>query len=327
MHKLYFLFFLLTLSSCHKIKRAYTYDDIDFKAEMRKFVIHISDYGKIQKPGFIIIAQNGVELLTTTGQPDAPLHRDYLNALEGQSQEGLFFGYNTINEPTPVEKTQYLKKFLTKFRLQDKSVLVTDYCFEPDVIQASRDSVKNNNFIGFQAPDVALNIIPAVRPYHENNADILNLNQAQNYLYLINYEGFSSKSILMEKLSATNYDVLILDLFFDQNTPFTSNDIQRLKTKANGGQRLVISYLSIGEAEDYRYYWQPHWVADPPIWLDEENPEWDGNYKVRYWEPGWQKIIYGNNQSYLKKIISAGFDGAFLDLIDAYEFFENKTNY
>lgn len=31
----------------------------------------------------------------------------------------------------------------------------------------------------------------------------------------------------------------------------------------------------------------------------EENPEWRGNYKVRYWDNDWQNIIYGKDNSYL----------------------------
>ncbi|HEC89701.1 MAG TPA: hypothetical protein ENI44_03860, partial [Thermoplasmatales archaeon] len=55
-----------------------------------------------------------------------------------------------------------------------------------------------------------------------------------------------------------------------------------------------------------------------------ENPNWPGCYKVKYWYPEWQSIIYGNNDSYLKKILDAGFDGVYLDVIDAFEYFENK---
>jgi len=36
------------------------------------------------------------------------------------------------------------------------------------------------------------------------------------------------------------------------------------------------------------------------------------------------QIIYGNNNSYLKKILDAGFDGVYLDIIDAFEYFENQ---
>ncbi|NOX86519.1 MAG: hypothetical protein GXO86_11260, partial [Chlorobi bacterium] len=83
-----------------------------------------------------------------------------------------------------------------------------------------------------------------------------------------------------------------------------------------------VCYMSIGEAEDYRYYWQPDWKPGNPSWLDKENPDWEGNYKVKYWDKGWQGIIFGNDGSYLKKILDAGFDGVYLDIIDAFEYFE-----
>lgn len=43
---------------------------------------------------------------------------------------------------------------------------------------------------------------------------------------------------------------------------------------------------------------------------------------VRYWEEDWQSVIYGSDGSYLRKILNAGFDGVYLDIIDAFEYFE-----
>lgn len=80
--------------------------------------------------------------------------------------------------------------------------------------------------------------------------------------------------------------------------------------------------MSIGEAEDYRYYWKEEWASNPPSWLDAENPDWEGNFKVRYWDTAWQDIIFGSDSSYMSKIINAGFDGVYLDIIDAYEYYE-----
>jgi len=117
---------------------------------------------------------------------------------------------------------------------------------------------------------------------------------------------------------------VIIDLFDDDGVSLSHNDVSSLKVKEDGGRRLVIAYMSIGEAEDYRYYWKPEWKADPPTWLEAENPNWEGNYEVRYWDPDWQRIIYGNDDSYLKRIIDAGFDGVYLDIIDAFEHFESK---
>lgn len=32
--------------------------------------------------------------------------------------------------------------------------------------------------------------------------------------------------------------------------------------------------MSIGEAEDYRFYWQNTWKNNKPDWLLTENPQW-----------------------------------------------------
>ncbi len=317
---------LLTFISCKKTDRSYTYDNIDFKQEMRDFVQNISQYAKSHQSGFIIIPQNGVELITTNGEPNAQVDLDYIHAIDGQAQESLFFGYEADNQPTPVQTTAYLKQFLNKAKTQSKQILITDYCYSPDKIRQSKDSIRRNGYTGFTAIHRALDVIPALPVPNENNQDITSIGQAKNFLYLINPGNFSNKEEFIMAVSATNYDMLIIDLFFNNQINFTSQDIDRLKHKANGGQRLVIAYVSIGEAESYRYYWQNQWANDHPIWLDEENPQWPGNYKVRYWEPGWQKIIFGNDQSYLKKVMDAGFDGAYLDIIDAFEYFEDKTN-
>ena len=53
--------------------------------------------------------------------------------------------------------------------------------------------------------------------------------------------------------------------------------------------------------------------------LDMEN-----EFYIQFWHPEWQKIIYCNDQSYLKQIVDAGFDGVYLDNDEAYYFLYNK---
>ena len=122
-------------------------------------------------------------------------------------------------------------------------------------------------------------------------------------------------------LKNTDYDIIIMDLFHFEKI-YAAAEVRELKTKRNGGKRLVICYMSIGEAEDYRYYWNGAWKTGKPSWLAEENPHWKGNYVVKYWDADWQKIITGNDESYQKKILDAGFDGVYLDIIDAFEHFK-----
>jgi cysteinyl-tRNA synthetase len=82
----------------------------------------------------------------------------------------------------------------------------------------------------------------------------------------------------------------------------------------------VLSYISIGEAEDYRYYWTES--TENASWLGVENPDWEGNYKVRYWDPEWQDIIFET----LDHIIETGFNGVYLDIIDAFIYWSSDES-
>jgi len=52
--------------------------------------------------------------------------------------------------------------------------------------------------------------------------------------------------------------------------------------------------------------------------LAGQNIEWRGNYGVRYWHEHWKRIIFSGENSYLERIIKAGFDGVYLDKVDEY---------
>jgi uncharacterized protein (TIGR01370 family) len=72
---------------------------------------------------------------------------------------------------------------------------------------------------------------------------------------------------------------------------------------------IVLAYTSIGEAEDYRDYWSS---LPKALLLGAENPEWPGNFPVRFWDPGWRRTI-------LRAAASAkdrGFHGLYLDKAD-----------
>ena len=294
----------------------------DYRQAMRDFVVRISETARAQHPDFIVIPQNGIELVTVGEDANAELAATYLAAIDGHGQEDLFYGYERDDKPTPAAETDYLLSYLRRSKQTGNCILVTDYCSRSEYVAGARNRCDAEGFVSFAAPSRELDVIPAGAPTHENAQDIVRLSDAQNFLYLLNNERFDSKSAFIDAVANTNYDVFITDLFFTDGTPFTAAEVERLKQKANGGKRLVICYMSIGEAEDYRYYWQSEWKRDKPAWLARENPEWRGNYKVRYWDPAWQEIICGAGDSYLNRILAAGFDGVYLDIIDAFEYFE-----
>lgn len=297
--------------------------DRDYRQDMRDFVQAISAYAKAAHPGFIIIPQNGEPLLTNDGEPDGTPNAAYLAAIDGQGREDLYYGYDDDNVATPAADRDFMLGFLDLAEANGVEALVTDYCWTQAFVDNSYTWNAARGYISFAADRRDLESIPAypAQPHNVNAADVATLGQAENLLYIINDAGYAERQDFLDAVAATNYDIVLVDLF-PGNTALTPQEVAALQTKANGGQRLVIAYMSIGEAEDYRYYWNPAWKPGSPEWLEAENPDWAGNYKVRYWEPAWQAVIYGGTDAYLDRILAAGFDGVYLDIIDAFEYFE-----
>jgi cysteinyl-tRNA synthetase, unknown class len=292
---------------------------LDFRLEMRNFVQQISLYAKSTDPDFLIIPQNGQELLTSTGDAKGSVMSSYINAIDAVGREDLFYGYEADDKATPEEDNTFLISLCEVARAHGKVVLTTDYCFTHSKMDDSFVRNQSKGYISFAADHRELDNIPdypaTIR--NEHAFDVEQISQAQNFLYLINPSAFAVKQDFIDALRATNYDVLLIDLFYNDDA-LSALDIESLKTKANGGSRLVLAYMSIGEAEDYRYYWS---TLDKAL-IYQANPDWPGNYAVKYWNPGWKDVIFGNEDSYINKIIEAGFDGCYLDIIEAYEYFE-----
>ena len=62
----------------------------------------------------------------------------------------------------------------------------------------------------------------------------------------------------MPQLAANTADMLVIDHAKSSGkVPLTREDVARLKVRPDGTKRLVIAYMSIGEAEEFRFYWDP----------------------------------------------------------------------
>jgi cysteinyl-tRNA synthetase len=323
-NRLFFLGFIpiSLLNSCQKAE-----NKPDYRGEMRKFVEKISVNGKSLHPGFIVIPQNGLALLTSNGTTGGIPDNNYISAIDGVGQEELWYGYNNEDDVlTPEPDHTDMLQMCSFAHVRGLKVLVTDYCTTPEKMDDSYTKNSENNFVSFSANHRDLDNIPdhPAFPFGVNSNTISSLSGIKNFLYIINPSGYTSKEEFLHAIEQTEYDAFVLDLFYDENTILTSGDLARLRNKPNGGTRKLICYMSIGEAESYRWYWKPVWSVTPPSFLVGENPDWLNNYTVRYWDPAWQYIICGNSDSYLNRIVDAGFDGVYLDLVSEYEYFEDK---
>jgi cysteinyl-tRNA synthetase len=123
-----------------------------------------------------------------------------------------------------------------------------------------------------------------------------------------------------ERIGETAYDLLVVSL----SAAGSSQEVIEGLQHSPGGEKIVLCYMSIGQAEDYRFYWERDWYERRPAWLDEPDPDWAGDYWVQYWDPEWQAIIYGSPDSYLDRILGLGFDGVYLDRVDTYAYYEEQ---
>jgi cysteinyl-tRNA synthetase len=139
---------------------------------------------------------------------------------------------------------------------------------------------------------------------------------------------FQLQNVDPAEIKLSPYDVVVIDYGFDRRnaTAFPREVVDLMRVKADGSKRVILAYLSIGEAENYRYYWQESWLKNRPEWLEPENPDWPGNYLVQYWHPEWQAILFGNPNAYVDRILAAGFDGVYLDGADKFEQWKRRRS-
>jgi cysteinyl-tRNA synthetase len=145
--------------------------------------------------------------------------------------------------------------------------------------------------------------------------------------------GYQLANLKVEEAARAPFDLLVVDATtgLESEGPFKPTEVRQLKRKPDGSRRILVSYLSVGEAEDYRpeYFDKEYMSEDPPEWLMHENKDWKGNRIVRFCHEGWQKLILGDangrdvhsetQPSPLYRLIELGFDGVYLDRVDVYE--------
>lgn len=107
----------------------------------------------------------------------------------------------------------------------------------------------------------------------------------------------------MNSTARTNSDLAVVD-------PDHTGSPQRLKKKPGGGDRPVLAYISVGEAETWRGYYK-----GGKSWNTGKTQGWDKNYAVKYWDAEWKGIV----KARVRKALAQGYDGVYLDRVDTYE--------
>jgi len=283
-----------------------------YRERMKDFIKEIRDGTNKEK---IIITQNGNELYFKNGKVD----NNFFNVTNGTTQESLYYGdVLRFNVPTSKGLKNELLELTVPIRKKGKPVFIINYGKGKKKREFLKKEDLKTKFVSELLPSFnADKLYETIEDY--NDEDIYSLNEVKNFLCLLNPEKFSSIDGYYQTLKNTNYDLLLIEVSYN-NVFFTKEQIEELKIKHNGGKRLVIAYLSIGEAENYRFYWKKKWNKKKPNWIVKENENWEGNCIVKYWSPEWKSII----KEYQKKLDEIGVDGYLLDTVDTYQYFEEN---
>ncbi|MCU7834276.1 MAG: endo alpha-1,4 polygalactosaminidase [gamma proteobacterium symbiont of Taylorina sp.] len=150
------------------------------------------------------------------------------------------------------------------------------------------------------------------------------LNNSYSWMYQI--QGLDEDGAI-ETLDKTEYDMLVLEPGHNYiDYPYNTQEIiSQLRTTSDGKKRLLLAYIDIGQAEDYRDYWQSDWVAptatqrgQPDFMITIDPDGWSGNFNVAYWKQEWKDLWLGDN-GIIAKLARFGFDGIYLDWVEAYD--------
>ncbi len=133
------------------------------------------------------------------------------------------------------------------------------------------------------------------------------------------YLGFEPDERTIQKIINSAYDMVVMEPIFTdrENIDYPIAEVVSRFHDAPH-PKLVIAYIDIGQAEDWRTYWQPNWRIGAPEWIIAHDPDgWEGNFPVAYWYDEWHQIWIGED-GYLQALLQAGFDGIYLDWVEAY---------
>ncbi len=129
--------------------------------------------------------------------------------------------------------------------------------------------------------------------------------------------GFTLEGRKLRQIAESRYDMVVIEPIYTE-AENTDYPIKATLARLHQNRRLVLAYIDIGQAEEWRTYWQESWRVGKPSWIVANDPDgWAGNHPVAFWNPQWKQIWLGDS-GLVADLARQGFDGVYLDWVEAY---------
>jgi cysteinyl-tRNA synthetase len=120
-------------------------------------------------------------------------------------------------------------------------------------------------------------------------------------------------------VSKTTFGIVVVDYSRDGSDEgmLKASEVKEMKK----GGKVVLAYINIGYAEEWRFYWDK--IKDATF-VGSADIRWKGEHLILDFDnSAWKDIIH----EYVEKIKKIGFDGVYLDGVNAYEEFQNQKEH
>lgn len=313
----------------------------NYRAEMRNNLLMLIEYARSQNPNFQILAHEGQELLLKSRWEYDLEGYNRVRDRELGVHDPAFLFTSEIGTKAPKEGSaayRYLKSI-------NAIILNNIYC--GDGIEENITINNNLGFISIEQCSDELALDSAItrsvldhkviyaftdrknafkdifsQPLINDSArNIEKANQAQNITFILDDSNYNSAEEMVAKISNSNHDIVVINPFFHNNTPFSPEDVRRMSFKKNGASRLIIATLNVSEASPSDYFWNHRWRKGNPSWLVRNSFVTDNALITRYWSEEWKQIL----SQYMKDIIASGYSGILFTGIENHNYFEHLT--
>ncbi|NJL08025.1 MAG: hypothetical protein HC900_07005, partial [Methylacidiphilales bacterium] len=122
------------------------------------------------------------------------------------------------------------------------------------------------------------------------------------------------QGVVPSEVASAPFDVKVVETYNDNGVAFSKANVATM----TAGAGSVLGYFCLGEAENYRTYFK----SLPKSVLGPVDPDWAGNYQVAYWSSEWKSVA----KAEIARMVQAGYDGVYFDVIDEYEMAWAKKN-